>query len=54
MAIVLVSLVKDDCVSEPNSYKCADLAAANKLADEWAGPGYVGCVKVKDKIKRVF
>ena len=60
MAHVLVTLVEDGCLGDTDRIDCKDLAAANDLADSiesnaWLpGISCVGCVKVGDKIKRVF
>jgi hypothetical protein len=60
MAHVLVTLIEDGCMGSTDRIDCKDLASAEALADSFEntemkrGIGCVGCVKVGDKIKRVF
>lgn len=60
MTHVLVTLICDGEMGDTDRIDCADLAEANALADSFEDTvwkdhaGYVGCVKVNDKIKRVF
>jgi hypothetical protein len=55
MTIVLVTRIKDDIVGDPVRVDCRDYDAAKDVARDYAGRmGYVGCIKVKGKIKWVF
>jgi len=60
MTFVLVTSIVNGELNETHRIDCADLSEANDLIESMentelaAGHGYVGCVKVGDKIKRVF
>ena len=60
MTIVLVTRVENDCVGKPERIEFASFAAANDYADsiealkKGGRNGLVGCIKVANKIKRVF
>ena len=54
MTTVLVTRVFDSELGETKRKEFDDLAAANDYVDRLRPDGVVGCVKVGDKIKRVF
>jgi len=56
-ATVLVTTIRDGELGKTRSYDCGDLAAANDFVDNtvlWNNSHEVGCVKIGNKIKRVF
>ena len=53
-ATVLMTLILDGELDHTDRIEFDDLDKANAFADCVEGEGCVGCVKVGDKIKRVF
>ena len=54
MTTVLFTRIRDGELGETVTRHFDDLEAANNYVDCMIPDGYVGCIKVGDKIKRVF
>ena len=54
MTTVLITRIFAGELGETKERSFDDLAAANDFVDRLRPDGVVGCVKVNDKIKRVF